>query len=335
MSNRLQTHFYHLLLTNYCNQKCPFCYAGKLMATPKNTREMSLENLTLILNKFGRATGLKQVKVLGGEPTLHSRFDEAMRILFDHVDQAGLFTNGVFSDAVNTVIKQYVPRLKLTFNIMTPGFRFNKKTRAQVRERIRELSRLTSVSLSVIVEPRTRVADILETVDAADLENVHSIRIGVANPVMGGQNSYAFHEFPLVGNKVMEAIEGLKKLNGKLRFQMDCGFTRCMFSEAQYEKLKLNKVDHMLGCFQGEMIGCLDVQTDLKAIPCYALSETKKADFLKQGVTRVENGLFLKQLDYHRSYVMEKCRTCQWAKGNNRCTGPCLAFRINALSQKK
>ena len=33
------------------------------------------------------------------------------------------------------------------------------------------------------------------------------------------------------------------------------------------------------GCFQGNFIGWLDIQSDMKAVTCYSLSEQKKIDF--------------------------------------------------------
>jgi len=332
MQDRLEKHFFHILLTNYCNQNCSFCYAGRLMASKGRIKEMSVKNFLFLIKKLNRQGGFKQIKILGGEPTLHSKFGKMMNILFKYVPQASLFTNGLFNDRVSLIIKKHVPKLQLIINIMTPAYQFNTILRQKIAARIREFSPFTITALSVIVNPETDTKTILKTVEADTLKYVQSIRIGVSNPIMGEKNTYAFRNFPHIGKKVLELISGFKKIKQNLIFKMDCGFTRCMFTDGQYKILQESGIYYLWGCFQGNLIGCLDVQSDMKAITCYSLSEAKKEDLLKENIPTVEKRLFLQQYLYQEQHLMESCKDCKYRKGKEKCKGPCIGFKMNAFS---
>lgn len=64
----------NILITNFCNQNCPFCFTRAEMSNKLIRKEMSLENFKKTLLKIKKNPEIQVVKLLGGEPTLHSRF---------------------------------------------------------------------------------------------------------------------------------------------------------------------------------------------------------------------------------------------------------------------
>ena len=81
--------YLELQLTNRCNLRCRHCYLGD-----GDSSELSLSQIRAVLKEFEEMQGLR-VLLTGGEPLLHSRFDEINEMLPDLFLRKVLFTNGV------------------------------------------------------------------------------------------------------------------------------------------------------------------------------------------------------------------------------------------------
>ena len=63
----------NLIITDWCNRACPYCFAREkvgLLGSDAPTRFLSLPDLEFYLEFLVRS-GLRELKLLGGEPTLH------------------------------------------------------------------------------------------------------------------------------------------------------------------------------------------------------------------------------------------------------------------------
>ena len=87
-------HKFEIQLGHLCNNRCVFCSSGQLTAM-KIARAVPLEPILEAL-EAARAAGAWHLTFLGGEPTTHKRFLEALRkaveLGFEHIV---IFTNGV------------------------------------------------------------------------------------------------------------------------------------------------------------------------------------------------------------------------------------------------
>jgi MoaA/NifB/PqqE/SkfB family radical SAM enzyme len=87
-------HKFEIQLGHLCNNRCVFCSSGQLTAM-KIARAVPLEPIIEAL-AAARAAGAWHLTFLGGEPTTHKRFLEALRTAvelgFEHIV---IFTNGV------------------------------------------------------------------------------------------------------------------------------------------------------------------------------------------------------------------------------------------------
>ncbi|MEW6110446.1 MAG: radical SAM protein [Nitrospirota bacterium] len=84
--------YLELQITDRCNLRCKHCYIN----TPLNPAgcELSVKQIRNILKEFEEMQGLR-VLITGGEPLIHSRFDEINRILPDFFVRKLLLTNGL------------------------------------------------------------------------------------------------------------------------------------------------------------------------------------------------------------------------------------------------
>jgi radical SAM protein with 4Fe4S-binding SPASM domain len=81
--------YLELQITNRCNLRCRHCYIGEATA-----RELSAVQVRNVLREFEDMQGLR-VLLTGGEPLLHSHFDEINELLPDLFLRKILFTNGI------------------------------------------------------------------------------------------------------------------------------------------------------------------------------------------------------------------------------------------------
>lgn len=81
--------YLELQITDACNLQCGHCYLGDAKGS-----ELSPERMKKVLSEFEEMQGLR-VMLTGGEPLLHSRFNELNEMLPDLFLRKVLFSNGV------------------------------------------------------------------------------------------------------------------------------------------------------------------------------------------------------------------------------------------------
>ena len=101
-------------ITEKCNAKCPNCFNRQ---SRNNTSSMDIEHFKLLCQHFS-AKSSKQIKIMGGEPTIHPDFSVLMRISQQYYERVNLFTN-----AISDKLYEFVPREN---DIVTYNFRFRR-----------------------------------------------------------------------------------------------------------------------------------------------------------------------------------------------------------------
>ena len=86
----------YIEITDKCNLDCEFCYNRSGRKHP--VHEMSVEKIQLIINKF-LPMGLEHVSFSGGEPLLHSEWDEIYKIICSYAElNFSVLTNGTINN---------------------------------------------------------------------------------------------------------------------------------------------------------------------------------------------------------------------------------------------
>lgn len=80
-----------LFLTSGCNLRCEHCYVN---ASPQGGANMSRETFGSALRVLAKI-GIRDVRLTGGEPTIHPLFDEYLAALHEGGFACGLVSNGV------------------------------------------------------------------------------------------------------------------------------------------------------------------------------------------------------------------------------------------------
>jgi len=317
----------NLLITNFCNQNCDFCFAKKEMESASIKREMNLDDLRRILLRMKKIKSINTVKLLGGEPLLHTQFKEIIKLSLKYFPSVRIFTNGIFSNEKAEFLKHYLPEVKFTFNVSTPGFQNNKKVREVISKRIIEFGLKTEVTLSHTINPNIDISNLRNLQDI--IKHVFVFRIGISNPIFGEKNNYSYNDFKKIGKQTTDLIGYVKNLNPKIKVNLNCGFTPCMFTETQLKYLKERKIQFSgWSCFGKN--SSMDIAVDMIAFHCFPLSNSYRLSMKNNSLKKINGKFILKRYEYFKKIIINQCQKCRlYGYGFNKCLGPCVAFRLN------
>lgn len=318
----------NILITNFCNQNCPFCFARAEMSNKLIKKEVSLENFKKTLLKMKKNPEIQVVKLLGGEPTLHSRFKEVIDLSLKYFPQVQIFTNGVFSDELTQFLIKKSPRIGFTFNVSTPGFLINHQIRTLVLKKISQLIDHSLITLSLTFDMNTNLKSFFNYLSSNSLKKIYGFRLGFSNPVAGEKNYYQFSDFPKMGKQVVYIITKIRENNKKAHIELNCGFTRCMFTNEEFKLVKKETKFYGFSCFG--KTASFDLQTELTAFHCFPLSTQDKINTQNKSFINVNKRLIKKRLEYWKKIRQNICIKCPfYGFGEEQCPGPCLGFLLN------
>ncbi len=246
----------NLLLTMACGLDCPYCFAAADPASPLFL-EMTLDEVGQVVSRLTPATD--QVRLLGGEPTLHSRYPEILGFL-----KAGGFQVVVFTNGLQPVLRSTVPIWpdRILLNLNAESF-YQSDQLVQIRKNLSTLSDRTSLAFNIF-EPDFDLTFHRSLIQAFDLLPI--IRLGIAQPILGGSNVFLPDSDMAAAHQSVVRWARLLARDG-IRLHLDCGFVRCLFTDADLEVLV--RAGTVLN-FQCAPV--MDVTPGLKVWRCYAFS---------------------------------------------------------------
>lgn len=314
----------NILITNYCNQNCSFCFASELMQKGK-TKEISLNKYKKLLD-YLEIDGSKKVSLMGGEPTLHTNFKQIIKLTIDRGFEIDLFTNGQFSENISDFLKGMKRKIRMYhINIASPAYKI-KKTHDEINRFIEDVSEFSLVALETTIGTLNRetMFDVFNL--AKPVLDKSYIRIGVdGNLVTSG--GFSLNKNREIGSIILDLTKYL--FDNEIKGLWLAEINPCMFKESDIQKLENNpKINWKgYGCFSKN--GGVDIKTDLKVIRCFGQDclegkTINKNDTLKKIKKNLDKEMIIKS----ESSLPIECSLCKYhgyKKGN--CPGSCLIGR--------
>ena len=126
----------YIEITNICNLKCKFC-----PDTKRKKQYISIENFEQIIRKIYKHTNLVCLHVKG-EPLLHSKLDEILKILEKYNLKANITTNGTLIKEKLEIIKNSKAVRQINFSIhsITQNEMFDKQYLSNIFECVSQLN---------------------------------------------------------------------------------------------------------------------------------------------------------------------------------------------------
>ena len=186
----------NILLTNRCNQKCPYCFAVDEMQKKKLAvlNEMTINNLIIILDFF-KKNNERNVRLMGGEPTLHPKFKEIIDYIFSQGFSIQVFTNGIFSLNMAKFLAEKEKDIKYSFNINPPEM-YSRRIWNRILKNLKILAPSKNCLIGSVIWQKDFNIDYL--LDLSNKYLVRAIILRIANPVVGENNKYVSFCYGLI-----------------------------------------------------------------------------------------------------------------------------------------
>lgn len=320
----------NLLLTTYCNNNCPYCFAKNKVEIDRdvgiNSEQITLENARYVAKFFKKH---KYMGLLGGEPTLHPQFGEIVDIFLNEGYRVNIFTNGLFSQKVLDFVRSR-PKDKISFlfNINNPELQGEKRWE-RLNYNLTELYNFYEgkPNFSVGINIYKLDQEFNYILDIAKKYNVKKIRWDIAHPIIREKNSFIpLEKYSEIAPRINAFMK--KCLKEKIIFGPDCGSSApCMFS---FEMLKdtyslgIRKMFDV--CTHG---GAIDIGIDLNVWRCFPLAKFYNKNLKEfkdlQGIYTYFNEKYKPY--FFNYYPMDKCYDCDYAI-RKQCVGTCISRAI-------
>lgn len=312
----------NILLTNYCNRNCSYCFAMDKVGSDgdwKNDKReaISLENFNRCV-EFLKRSKIKVISLLGGEPTLHPHFKEILDICRrdNYFDNIKLFTNGLMSDDLIEYLADFEgPELHIALNIHTAD-EYKSKEWKRIETVLQRLRSKIGLGYNIYY-PDFNLDFIMELILKYKL--LPHMRLGLTQPIMGIKNIHiTVNDFPVVAERITATAEKFTRHN--LFFSFDCGFPFCMFTLEQHKRLLSCAIN-----FRSVCDPIIDIGTDLSVWRCFPLSGLNNQR-LEDFETRMDIKFLYQKMfsHYQRFGIYSQCLECNYRK-QKLCTGGCLS----------
>lgn len=315
----------NIILTEYCNLKCPYCFASKMIEDAKENdfnKNITEEQLLFIL-KWLKPTAISRdysIGLIGGEPTLHPNFSKILEIVNSYNQETEtnsiIFTNGI-------LLKQYLHQIGEKMSMLININKItNKNTLNKLLDTLDEINTLNWFEIQKVTLgcnlylQETDYSFFWNIVDR--YRNIKKVRMSVTapnNPELKKNKELYYNQMKPI---FLEFLTECKKR--EIIISYDCNqIPLCFFSES--EKNLINS----LGERNEYCDPVIDITPDFKATCCFGVYTTPI------DCTNFENVDILNK--YFQSKILEKtvhnnnslCATCgktEWLQ----CQGGCLSF---------
>ncbi|MBQ6502976.1 MAG: radical SAM protein [Flexilinea sp.] len=308
------------IITNYCSTHCDFCFAvdSRRRMLRENHFQMDETEVRAWLD-FTLRGGIRELRLLGGEPTMHPCFDKFVNLGREAGCTVTVFSNGVMSKPARSALAALDPEvcnvvINMSASCGNRELRIRQETLEMLGPRVSLGYTLTSAAFSF--------REAVTWIENYRLRR--NIRIGLAHPTWQGANR-ALHPkcYPMIGQALLE--QSFLTAEHGISLDADCGFVRCMFGNS-FDRLTANGFRYISRCSP-----VLDLCTGGRIIPCFGLSNLfslNQADFPDAEAAFQAMTERIRPL---RTFgIYPECSKCVYFE-TEECCGGCIAARLRRL----
>jgi sulfatase maturation enzyme AslB (radical SAM superfamily) len=320
----------NIMLTEYCNLRCPYCFAEKY--TLSKPQEMRMDHFKDALD-FILTNPKEKIGLIGGEPTMYSKFGEVLDLIIKdcRVKHAVIFTNGTLLDRY----QEYLSNKKLVFliNCNSPQdigwVQFNKML-SNIDLLINKFDMRDNTLLGInIYSPDMDLSYIYQILNDFEMRN---LRISVVVPQDSEKyNHDALTYFKSLKGKLLELFAGLSKLKVLPRY--DCNrLPSCVWDEEEKESIvrlfgeELQKTNILKDSSYCTPV--IDITTNLQAIRCFGCSQQVSCHIGEFDTIEQLKAYYLNVVDAlsYNQFTNPQCKGCMKRK-TMECNTGCLIFK--------
>ena len=312
----------NIITNNYCNLACEYCFAKDVMEEDRQL--LSLDNFRWLLD-FIEKSGQDQVRMLGGESTLHPNFIDFLQECKRHraIHRFQLFSNFIFNEKVAEALKEVSKDLYMSYlvNYNEPKILGEQKL-AILERNITTLRDYGDITLGInFYDPNQ---DWKYIVEAALRHNIKTVRFSITIPNTQEKKELDIKEYFKSFVPVMSQFFLTLALNG-LQASTDCNNTPvCMWDDEILRMLAMSNEQVLVA---GLCSPVIDVQPSMEAFRCFAHSGNKVNIKDYNNIDEL-NAYFLETIDSKLDKIdlFPECSSCVSKAVNGKSCG-CLAYK--------
>ena len=322
-----------LVIINTCNRDCPFCFEGDYRrGAPER---MSIDDVDSLCEFFqiARSAPVDPVSLLGGEPTLHPDLTAIMDLIRDHCagKEIVLLTNLTCERELLAEI--LMRRANLLVNLVEPSLNTVAQQSA-VEANLALLAEAPGVTYAVattIFSPEQDFGWFYDVLRSDRHRQIYNVRVGLSAPGFGFANRFADTMVPAWGEKYLEVVREIHRINPMIRIGAECAVNLCQLAPATYERLATNVALLNRSCSEPN----LDILPDFSTHWCFGARHLPGMrienifDYPNETALRIE-------LNRRRMALMRRIGLhCDHAACDTiGCPGPCLALNCFLAERK-
>lgn len=314
-----------LRLTNYCNRKCPYCFADDFMNGLNNQNHMSLDDINYIL-RMCKNEGINEVAWQGGEPLIHPDIEKIIILHRDNNLKVNIFTNGLFDSKILKILKDL--DFEMLINANNP-ITYNENNDYKKLEKnlqyLFDIGLINRIALGLNFYEENQNCDFFY--DLISKYRIKSVRIDMVRPSYNANNKhFSLNNISNIFDKRLEILEKCREL-GAFNSHFDCPFPICSLNDKQLKAAFRNFPDpnRMSHCET-----CVDISNNLIVQTCFCslpFEYIKLTDF--KSFKECRN--FIKSYEdviRWKTYVIEDCENCTYNR-RKICQGGCMGYNKN------
>lgn len=305
----------NLMLTNWCNYKCSYCFGIDFMAPKIAKKNMSKETFCNIITWLSKTPEHKVIHLMGGEPTLHPDFEWMVEYLLAKDFHITVFSNLATNQAHGYAEK--LANLPVTWVVnINPPLTWNNVQKEKIMNALKVLKQKATITFNVMPDEDNNNWAI-ELIKECDLNR--SIKIGFVLPTVTGSNFHLNDEqYDVVAKKVVELAQDAERES--IRLEYECGVPTCIFTEEQ-----LGILWDTGSTFNSSCCSRLDISPNGEIIYCLPLATRHAIPFSEFSTyPDARNWFEMKLQHFRRLGRTENCYKCNLMLPNS-CNGGCLA----------
>jgi len=218
----------NLMLTNYCNYKCSYCF-GKDIMYPQNPRlTMTRECFNGIVEWVKKGPSDNTFHLMGGEPTLNPEIEWMIARLLEENVHITIFSNLATKNAYDLANKIADLPVDWVVNVNNPT-NWNDLQRKNITYALETLKSRASLTFNIIPDEDDNMWA-LEYTKRFHLNN--TIKVGFLLPTYKQTNvALEDDKYSIVAAKVTNLAQEAAKVGVHLDYE--CGVPTCVFTDEQ------------------------------------------------------------------------------------------------------
>lgn len=308
----------NIVVTNYCNLQCPYCFANRYI-TEEEKQNITIEELNKILEWLGK-THPSRIGLIGGEPTIHPEADKifarAKEFAKERNSGVVLFTNGIkLYDYAN----HFDEHFHALINVNHPDVLGDKKWSDLERSlrRVNTRGEIKSINIGINLYPNMYGYDYI--FELAKKYSFERIRTSYVAPTCQFSDVDKDEYYTSAKDIFIPFVEKAKSLG--IRVGIDCNhIPLCYFTDEEKESIMCATENWHSYCNP-----VVDITPDMKGTSCfgaYDLVDLSRFDNIQEAERYL---MFKKMYPKAKANSGGKCADCSKFE-NLSCQGGCLAF---------